>query len=379
MDKKNNMKIMGEVKMAEIPNPIQSTRKASGYEFVSYGKDNLFPQYLYEVYRNSSSKHSALINRKSGMVGGYGINEEDLSDEQMKFIKNKFSNLSLDDIVRMVSYDLEVLYHYYLEIIYTNDKNSIASINYIPASKIRLGVINETNPRRHFLYSKDWTNIKKEDNRPVYYEPFSAGMAGNNKELLFVPLYQGYNEFYPTVGYQAALEYIEIDRQIAVYHNSELTNGFSGGYMVNFTNGIPTEDEMREFDRDFKKNNTGSMNAGKVVITYSEDKDTAPILTPLPSNDSADRFKALEENVLQNILIAHEVVNPELFGIAIPGKLGSSNIHESLDIFQSVYVDQRQKLIQDSLDTLFEYVSKEKDFVKFKLNKFKINTDTHEK
>lgn len=367
-----------DLKFEDLPVNTQFERSIQAYKIVQYGMDNLYPQYLYKTYHNSSPKHSAIINRKANMTSGNGFDLNNVTDNAINFLSNPYSNQTLNDAVRMGAYDLEVLYYMTFEIVYSRDLKTISTINYLPAQKVRLGVVEEgVVEEKHYLYSKDWSNPRRNENKVKVYPAYSAGRNNNPVELLFIPFYQGFSEFYPVPGYKSSLEYIEVDRQISVFHNKQLTNGFTGGYMLNFVGGVPTEDEKYTFNREFKSTFTGVENAGNPIITWSDDKDTAPILTPLESNDSADKFIQLEESVTSNIMMGHEVTSPELFGLTVPGQLGNSDMIESLDIFQAVYIDARQKLIEDAFNSLFKFNYPLDDSI-LKLNKFKLKNNTND-
>jgi len=50
--------------------------------------------------------------------------------------------------------------------------------------------------------------------------------------------------------------------------------------------------------------------------------------------DTDARYTQLNDLIRQNIFVANEVVNPELFGISVPGKLGNKQeMLEGLEIF----------------------------------------------
>jgi hypothetical protein len=55
----------------------------------------------------------------------------------------------------------------------------------------------------------------------------------------------------------------------------------------------------------------------------------------------------------EEILIGHSVTSPLLFGIRTEGQLGGrTELLEALAIFQSTYIDGRQRVVQKQLDKL---------------------------
>jgi hypothetical protein len=124
--------------------------------------------------------------------------------------------------------------------------------------------------------------------------------------------------------------------------------------VLNFATGIPTEEEMEVFEKEFKRQFSGTENAGKIVITWSEGADGKPDLIPVQLNDSDQRFIQLKEQLQEEIIQAAEVP-PQLI-ILTPGKLGSTEERKELLIeFQQSYISPRQNVIETSLAQITGY------------------------
>ena len=63
--------------------------------WIDYGSDNLYPQYLLDVFHHRSNKHKAIINRKVDMTVGNGI-KTPTTPELQKFIKNTWGQKDLE-------------------------------------------------------------------------------------------------------------------------------------------------------------------------------------------------------------------------------------------------------------------------------------------
>jgi hypothetical protein len=66
----------------------------------------------------------------------------------------------------------------------------------------------------------------------------------------------------------------------------------------------------------------------------------------LTGNDLDKRYDALESSVQQNILVAHSVVAPSLFGVAPEGSFNAAESADLFEIFKTTYVDTRQKRLE---------------------------------
>ena len=68
----------------EIPQPSETISNGRGW--VSFGDDNLYPQFLISL-SNRSSLHSSILKQKSMLIGGQGFSKLGLSAEALSFFK----------------------------------------------------------------------------------------------------------------------------------------------------------------------------------------------------------------------------------------------------------------------------------------------------
>lgn len=117
--------------------------------------------------------------------------------------------------------------------------------------------------------------------------------------------------------------------------------------MINLI-GVPSDDEMKKFEKKMQENYAGSSNASKVLLTVSEDETQVPVVTPLMLNASDERYKDLAEQTKEQIIIGHRASN-EVVGVAVAGKLGtSSEVIEAEAMFQHNVINGYQNLITKS-------------------------------
>lgn len=327
---------------------------------VKWGKNNLLPDFLIKVSKTKSTKHAAIISRKCKMIAGSGFVEPE-SQAAKDFIKNRFSKHDLNEISKMCANDYEVLNMYALGIRWNSDKTRIAAIDYIPAHKVRKSIVSGL-----WKISDNWeapnqkssnTQIKQEFNSNPLPEEFETMSDKEKKfELNQILVYKNTQiaaEAYPSPTYAAGLDWILADASIATFTLNMIKKNFTGGYHINIATGIPEEDERKSEKKKFKKEYAGE-SGESIIITFSEpDSPNVPTLNPLPSTGNEEIYNETEKRAQENIFIVHEVTNPALFGIRIAGELGGkNNLQESLEIFQVVYVDQRQNDIESSFNLI---------------------------
>jgi hypothetical protein len=356
-----NLKILNFAKGQELP----TFRENRNGKWIDYGEDNMYPQYLLNVYHNYSNKHKAIINRKVQMTSGNGVKKGNAFIDE--WIDNKWSKYDIEELISKINYDMEIYGGFALGIRWSIDGQRIAAIDYIPYQKVRLST-----DEKKVLISKDWTNWRRSENKPEEHILFNEKLAQEYpSQIYYWTLDTVGGEYYPLPYYSSTLPWIELDWEVGNFHLSSVRNGFMPGFILNFSTGIPTMEEMEMAYREFEKKYTGSNNAGKFILTFSEGQEQKPELIPINLNDSDDRFLLLRDSMRDEIFVGHGVTNPQLFGIRVPGELGGKDeLLESLAIFQSTYINPRQKLIEKAFTELMNLSGVEG---KLELNKYQID------
>ncbi len=100
--------------------------------WVNYGDDNNYYQYLIDLYTNSTTNHS-IINGVSNMIYGKGIDATDSNTktEEYAALKSIFSNTDLKNVVL----DLKLLGEGSFQIIY--EKGKVIKAEHFPRQTLR--------------------------------------------------------------------------------------------------------------------------------------------------------------------------------------------------------------------------------------------------
>ena len=350
---KENVSIkMVSAEAKAIESPVFKT--LNNKDYILYGEGNDYPSVLLEMM-NQSSLHSAILKKKAEMTAGQGFEIEDV--EQKAFVSNINGSDTLDQIAYKNAYDLALYGGYCYLVTWSKDKKTIARLQYMDWSKVRkvkeLDDDSEMQKRQSegvdfFMISSDWAQERKEKYKPEIIQGFSTEYNDATTQLVYVPMYSPNSEdVYPLPDYQACSVYIAIDTEISSYHLNSCKNGFLPSMMINLI-GVPSDDEMKKFEKKMQENYAGSSNASKVLLTVSEDETQVPVVTPLMLNASDERYKDLAEQTKEQIIIGHRASN-EVVGVAVAGKLGtSSEVIEAEAMFQHNVINGYQNLITKS-------------------------------
>lgn len=346
---KNGIKLFNFGIGADVP---IYKEKPSVNGWIDFGDDNLLPNYYIGLMARSSV-HSAILKGKSQMIGGNGFNKDGLSNEALNFLRNPYNEYDMEEILARVSYDLEVFGAFCLNIVWSKDRTKIAEIAYVSPQRVRIAAPDPKFPHiEEYFICEDWENWRKKG--VVKYPGFSVSDRSKASQILYVKEYRPGRYFYGEPEYMSACRWIELSYEISHFHLANIRNGFSPSLIINFTNDIPSDEEMDLLMRRTNQEYKGAGSAGKVIYTFSKDKDSAPVITPISPNNSDERFITLSKEMTQGVFTGHRVTNPSIFGVREEGALISnkSELLDSLEMFQSMYVTPKQNFIEKIIQRL---------------------------
>jgi hypothetical protein len=328
--------------------PQEANEKETPKGWVTLGEANSFPNYLIDLYY-SSPVHSALTMSIAFMIAGKEFKSSNPAAQR------EIDRLKLNTIRRAITLDAKMQGGYYLEVIWSVDRNTVAKINHLPYENCRLAVANDEDVIPGIYYSKDWNDMRKKKNVPVFipmYNPTSK--ADEPSQVLFIGVMTPGSAYYPKPDYYSAINYIEITREISEFYRAFLSNGMAPSYMLHFNNGIPDPEEQLAIRRNWETM-VGAKKAGKVVFTFNESADRAPRLDIVNMTDADKQWQELSTQSRENILGAHRVTSPLLFGIRDAGGLGSNadEMKSAYRIFNKNIIEPYQQIVTESLEEIF--------------------------
>jgi hypothetical protein len=293
-----------------------------GKDWVNYGTEdwaNLYPQFLIDLYYNSSTQ-AAIINSTAELIAGEGLVIEDEGERDLeavvklkKFFNSANSNETLDEVIKKIAFDFKLQGAFALNIIWSQDRTQISEIYHIGADKIRAEKANKLGKVEAYYVSADWSDTRL--NKPYRVPAFNTNDRTSANQILYTGLYSPNMNAYYTPDYVAGNNWALVDQRVAEFHLNNISNGFTGSFMINFANGVPTQEERFQIESSLAAKFTGADNAGKFILTFSDDKTRTPDITAISPSDLDKQYLALQELLVQNILSAHRVTSKTLMGI----------------------------------------------------------------
>ena len=319
--------------------------------WVEYGQDNNYFQFLIDRY-NGSPTNNAAVNGISQAIYGKGLNATDANKKPDQYAQ--MISMFGKDCVRKLSYDLKLMGQCAAQIIYSKDRKKIVKVEHFPIETLRAEEANEEGDVPAYYYFKDWTNIKPSDT-PLRIPAF--GMSKENIEILYIKPYRAGFYYYSPVDYQGGLQYCEIEEEISNFHYNNIRNSFSPNMLINMNNGIPNQEERQLLETKIASKFSGTSNAGKFILSFNNDKESAADVTPIQLSDAHNVYSFLSTEATQKIMVAHRIVSPMLLGIKDNSGLGNNaeEIKTASLLMDNTVIRPFQELLIDSFDEILAY------------------------
>lgn len=328
-------------------------KEVSNRDWISYGEDNNYFQYLIDRY-NGSPTNNAIINAVSSMIYGKGLDATNSSKKPEQYAQ--MISLFDNDSVRRLSYDLKLMGQCAIQVIYSKDRTKIAQIEHMPVETLRAEKCNEKGDIEGYYYWKDWNKIKPSD-KPLRIPAF--GTSNEAIEILYVKPYRSGYYYYSPVDYQGGLQYAELEEEVSNFHLNNILNGMSPSMLINFNNGTPNAEERRLIEQRIYNKFSGSSNAGKFILAFNDNAESAASIEPVQLSDAHNQYQFLSEESTKKIMVAHRVVSPMLLGIKDQSGLGNNadELKTASTLMDNTVIRPFQNLLIDAFDKILAFNS----------------------
>lgn len=340
----NNVHVLN---LSAYTTPVIQESKRDAW--VDFGEDNNYYSFLLDRYTNSTT-NNAIINNISRLVYGRGLSAVDASRKPNEYAQAMA--LFNKECLRKIALDRKMLGQFAIQVHYNDKHDRILKAYHIPVNLLRAEKCNKDGEIEAYYYSDDWTDVKKYVPKriPAY------GFSKDKIEILFSKPYAVGMKYYAYPDYQGAVPYALLEEEIADYLINEVQNGFSGTKVVNFNNGVPTEEQQSIITNKVLGKLTGSKGQ-KVIVAFNDNMDTKTTVDDLPLNDAPEHYTYLSEECMRKIMLGHNVTSPLLFGIAGANGFSSNadELQNSFILFNNMVIKPLQDEILEALDTILAF------------------------
>ncbi len=321
-----------------IPEHIEEPQDLSKVrtKFIPFGTNNLFPQYLAELKRKSST-HRSVLAQKAVFTSGakFVTNNETVKD----YIKDvNADGESLRDVFKKLADDYYTFGNAYLEgVLYDGGLN----LYHIDATTVRMS----KNKKEAYVHP-DWAKYNTMKDK-LSIIPLYPNIKGSRFILQFKD-YEPTFQFYGLPDYVAALEHIAVDYEIGKWNHTKFKNGFQPSAIIEI-NGDMGEEEAKKLVREAQKKFVGDGNNGKIMFIV-KNGDASQANVQIIKDDQEGSWIDLQRITDQNIVTAHRW-QPSLSGLVSSGKMNNtgSEIRIAYDLAMTTVIKDTSDLLLNGL------------------------------
>ena len=327
---------------------ISETNRENWVDFLTEEGDQYF-QFLIDRYSNSTT-NNAIINNVARLIYGKGLSALDANKKPNEYAQ-MMSLFHKEDVRKMVL-DRKMFGQFAIQVHYNDKHDKILKAYHIPVNLLRAEKCDKDGNITGYYYSDNWDDTKKF--APIRFNAFSYGKE--KIEILFSKPYSVGMKYYAYPDYQGAVPYTLLEEEIADYLINEVQNGFSGTKVVNFNNGIPTDEQQSIISNKVLSKLTGSRGQ-KVIVAFNNNAESKTTVEDIPLNDAPEHYTYLSEECLRKIMLGHNITSPLLFGVASTNGFSSNaeELKNSSILFDNMVIRPFQEELLDAFDSILAF------------------------
>jgi hypothetical protein len=340
----NNIHVL---ELSSYTTPVIQESKRDAW--VEFGEDNNYFQFIIDRYVNSTT-NSSVINNVSRLIYGRGLSALDASKKPNEYAQ--MMALFNADCIRKIVLDRKMFGQFAMQIHYSQDHKRILKAYHIPVNLLRAEKCNKDGEIEGYYYSDNWLDVKKYAPKRIP----AFGYSNEQIEILYSKPYAVGMKYYSLPDYQGGLPYAKLEEEIADYLINEVQNGFSGRVVINFNNGVPTEEQQNIITGKVKRQLTGTRGE-KVIIGFNANQESKTTVDTMPVNDAPDLYNSLSEECVKKIMLAHNVTSPLLFGLGSANGFSSNadEIKNASILFDNMVIKPIQDQIIEAFDKILAF------------------------
>ena len=340
----NNIHVL-ELSTYTTPVIQESKRDA----WVEFGEDNNYFNFIIDRYTGSTT-NSSVINNVNRLIYGRGLSALDANKKPNEYAQ--MMALFHADCIRKIVLDRKMFGQFAMQVHYDKAHKKILKAYHIPVNLLRAEKCNKDGEIEGYYYSDNWEDTKKYVPKRIP----AFGYSNEQVEILYSKPYAVGMKYYSLPDYQGGLPYAKLEEEIADYLINEVQNGFSGRVVINFNNGVPTEEQQLLITNKVNSQLTGPQGK-KVIIGFNANQESKTTVDQMPVNDAPDLYNSLSEECVKKIMLAHNVTSPLLFGLGSANGFSSNadEIKNASILFDNMVIKPIQDQIIDSFDKILHF------------------------
>ena len=342
----NNLHVLN---LSAYTSPVVAETNLNNWvDFLTEDGEQYF-DFLIQRYSNSTT-NNAIINNVARLIYGRGLSAIDANKKPNEYAQ--MVSLFHKEEVRKLVLDKKLFGQFAMQVHYNDKHDKIIKVYHIPVNLLRAQKCDKDGNIAGYYYSDNWNDTKKF--APVLYSSFGYGKE--KIEILYCKPYSVGMKYYAYPDYQGAVSYALLEEEIGDYLINEVQNGFSGTKVVNFNNGVPTDEQQSIISNKVLDKLTGSRGQ-KVIVAFNNNAESKTTVEDIPLNDAPEHYTYLSEECLKKIMLGHNVTSPLLFGITSANGFSSNadELKNSSILFDNMVIRPNQEELLDAFDMILAF------------------------
>ena len=181
--------------------------------------------------------------------------------------------------------------------------------------------------------------------------------SNENIEIVYIKPYKAGYFYYSPVDYQGGIQYAELEEEIANYHINNIQNGLAPSMLINFNNGVPSDEERTAIEQRIYDKFSGSSNAGRFILAFNDSKELSASIEPVQLSDAHQQYQFLSDESMRKVMVSHRIVSPMLVGIKDSSGLGNNaeELQTASVLMDNTVIRPLQVTILDEIEEILQF------------------------
>ena len=315
-------------------------------EWVEYGQDNNYYQYLIDLYYGSAT-NNACIKGISDLIYGDGLEVVRADRHLSGYLDLK--KLFHEDCLRNAAMDLKMLGQCAIHLVKSKDRKKYVKAEHWAIQTLRPEKCNDKGEIEGYYFAPDWSKLKR-GQKPHRFAAFGFDDSATECVLVIKPYSTG-NYYFSPVDYQGGTQWAELETEISNYHINNIKNGMAPSMLINFNNGQPPAEVKDMIEAQIINKFTGSSNTGKFILSFNDNAESKADITPVQLSDAHNQYQFLSTESMQKVMMSHRVTSPMLLGIKDSTGFGNNadELKTASILFDNTVIRPFQRLLLDGV------------------------------
>ncbi len=327
-----------------IPQISEDTKtRYSWVPFGVFGQDDFWESVV--LAYNDSTTNATCVNNLADLIFGKGLYTTNPD------LQKGYEKLIPQEELKRVAFDLKLYGNASFQVYWNDEHTKVIKFYHIPVQTLRAEKLYDNTRIENYYYCTDWRDQKKIRDK-IKIPAF--GTSNEKREILYIKDYSPNLYYYSLPDWVSAMQFAFSEAELSNLHINTITNGFLPTLMINFNNGVPAPEERQTIEDLLYSKFTGTNNGGRFLVSFNDDKEQAPSVTPISIDNLHDKYKYVAEYAQDRILVGHKITSPLLFGIRTANNGFSSQSEEmktAYSILQTMTIQPFQNLLLNYINT----------------------------